>query len=71
MAADKDKTIARQSNLKWLLDYCKHIKLNLPLADMVRITEALTYYVVDGRTTTVQEMMDKVDNFISEKYNND
>lgn len=71
MAADKDKTIARQSNLKWLLDYCKHINLNLPLADMVRITEALTIYVVDGRTNTVQDMMDKVDKFILEKYDNE
>lgn len=68
MANEKDKTIARQSNLKWLLDYCRHINVNLPLSDMVRITEALTYYVVDGRTKDVQSMMEKVDNFILEKF---
>lgn len=71
MAQDKDKTIARQSNLKWLLDYCKQINLNLPLSDMIRINEALTIYVVDGRTPVVKTMMETVDNFIVEKYSNE
>lgn len=65
---EKDKMIARQSNLKWLLDYCRHINVKLELSDMVRISEALTYYVIDGRTKDVQSMMEKVDKFILEKF---
>jgi len=65
---EKDKIISRQSNIKFLLDYCKHIGVNLKLSDMVRITEALTIYVVDGRTANVQRMMEEVDKLISEKF---
>ena len=65
---EKDKIISRQSNIKFLLDYCKHIGVNLKLSDMVRITEALTIYVVDGRTTNVQRMMEEVDKLILEKF---
>jgi hypothetical protein len=64
---EKDKIISRQSNIKFLLDYCKHIGVNLKLSDMVRITEALTIYVVDGRTANVQRMMEEVDKLILEK----
>jgi hypothetical protein len=35
---------------------------------MVRISEALTYYVLDGRTQNIQRMMEEVDKFISEKF---
>jgi hypothetical protein len=65
---EKDKIISRQSNIKFLLDYCKHIGVNLKLSDMVRITEALTIYIVDGRTANVQRMMEEVDKLISEKF---
>lgn len=65
---EKDKIISRQSNMKWLLDYCKHIDVKLTISDMVRITEALTYYIVDGRTSNVQRMMEEVDKLISEKF---
>jgi hypothetical protein len=65
---EKDKIISRQSNIKFLLDYCKHIDVKLKLSDMVRITEALTIYVVDGRTSNVQRMMEEVDKFISVKF---
>jgi hypothetical protein len=65
---EKDKIISRQSNIKFLLDYCKHIGVNLKLSDMVRITEALTIYVVDGRTANVQRMMEEVDKLILEKF---
>jgi hypothetical protein len=65
---EKDKIISRQSNIKFLLDYCKHIGVNLKLSDMVRITEALTIYIVDGRTANVQRMMEEVDKLINEKF---
>ena len=65
---EKEKMIVRQSTMKWLLDYTKHINVNLQLSDIVRITEALTYYVIDGRTKDVQSMMEKVDKFILEKF---
>lgn len=68
MAMEKEKMIVRQSTMKWLLDYTKHINVNLQLSDIVRITEALTYYVIDGRTKDVQSMMEKVDKFILEKF---
>jgi hypothetical protein len=68
---EKDKIISRQSNIKFLLDYCKHIGVNLKLSDMVRITEALTIYVVDGRTANVQRMMEEVDKLILEKFEKD
>ena len=65
---EKDKIISRQSNLKWLLDYCKHIDVKLTISEMVRISEALTHYVVDGRTANIQRMMEEVDKFIIDKF---
>jgi hypothetical protein len=35
---------------------------------MVRISEALTHYVVDGRTANIQRMMEEVDKFIIDKF---
>lgn len=65
---EKDKIISRQSNMKWLLDYCKHIDVKLTVSDMVRISEALTIYIVNGRTSDVQRMMEEVDKLILEKF---
>lgn len=68
MAQDTQKTICRQSNMKWILDYSKQINTPLTISEIVRITEALTIYCIDGRTTTVQDMMTKVDDLIINKY---
>lgn len=65
---DKEKAIARQSNLKWLLDYTKSINVKLQLSDYVRITEALTIYITEGRTKDIQRMMEEVDKYILEKF---
>ena len=71
MIQEKDKVIARQSNFKWLLDYTKHLNVNLKLSEMVRINEALTHYIIDGRTKDIQRMMEEVDKFIDEKFDNE
>lgn len=68
MAQDREKTICRQSNMKWILDYSKQINTPLTISEIVRITEALTIYCIDGRTATVQDMMSKVDDLIMKKY---
>ena len=68
MAQDTQKTICRQSNLKWILDYCKHIGVNLKLSELVRITEALTYYTLDGRNKDVSRMMEEIDKLIQSKF---
>lgn len=67
----KQKTICRQSNMKWVLDYSKQINTPLTISEVVRITEALTIYCTDGRTSVVQEMMEKVDKLFLDKYEND
>lgn len=67
----KQKTICRQSNMKWVLDYSKQINTPLNISEVVRITEALTIYCIDGRTSTVQDMMEKVDKLFLDKFEND
>lgn len=62
------KTICRQSNMKWILDYCKHIGVNLRLSEMIRITEALTFYTIDGRNKDVARMMEEIDKLIQSKF---
>jgi len=64
----KQKTICRQSNMKWVLDYSKQINTPLTISELVRITEALTIYCIDGRTSTVQDMMEKVDKLFLDKF---
>lgn len=64
----KQKTICRQSNMKWILDYSKQINTPLTISEVVRITEALTIYCTDGRTSTVQDMMEKVDKLFTDKF---
>jgi hypothetical protein len=64
----KQKTICRQSNLKWIFDYSKHINQPLTISEMVRMTEALTIYCTDGRTTIVKEMLERVDKHFTDKF---
>lgn len=66
--ADTQKSIARQSNIKWLLDYTKSLNVKLTMSEMIRITEALTYYVIDGRNEQVIRMFDEVDKLILSKF---
>jgi 16S rRNA U516 pseudouridylate synthase RsuA-like enzyme len=65
---ETSKTIARQSNMKWLLDYTKSLNTKLTMSEIVRITEALTIYVVDGRNDQVVRMMEEVDKLILTKF---
>lgn len=64
----KQKTICRQSNLKWILDYSKQINTNFTLEECVRFAETLTIYCMDGRTDIVQEMMIRADEHIIKKF---
>jgi len=65
---NRQATICRQSNLKWILDYSKQINTNFTLEECVRFAETLTIYCMDGRTDIVQEMMIRADKHIIKKF---
>jgi alpha-L-arabinofuranosidase len=65
---NRQATICRQSNLKWILDYSKQINTNFTLEEMIRFAEALTIYCIDGRTNVVKEIMSKADEHIIKKF---
>lgn len=65
---NKDKVIARQSNMKWLLDYSKTINCKFTLTEMLQITEMLTHYITDGYKPEVLRMVGEADKLILKKF---
>jgi len=63
---DTATAIARQSSLKFVIEYLNMIEVPLPLHATVGITEVITEYVILGRTPEVNERLQKFDNYIKE-----
>lgn len=68
---DTQKIIVAQSMLKFTQDYCKQINLNLPLKDMVAITNVLQDFCVNGYTKEIGSRLEAIDNFIKNKFNDE
>jgi hypothetical protein len=65
---DTQKIIVSQSMMKFTADYLKQINLNLPLKDVIAITNVLSDYCVNGYSKDIGSRLDAVDNFIKEKF---
>lgn len=68
---DTQRIIVSQSMLKFVQDYSKQIGVNLKLKEMIRITEILADFCVNGASKTIYEKLELVDKFIEEKFNNE
>jgi hypothetical protein len=68
MAQEKEKSIATQSQLKFVQDYLKQINLNLTLKETVGITNVMVDYVINGYSKEIGERLDSIDKFIKSKF---
>jgi hypothetical protein len=64
----KQLAIVRQSQLKFVLDWSKHIGVKLNLTEQMRIATALTYYCIDGYNKDTMRMLEEADKLILEKF---
>jgi hypothetical protein len=65
---DTQKIIVNQSMMKFTSDYLKQINLNLPLKDVIAITNVLSDYCVNGYSKEIGSRLDAIDKFIKEKF---
>jgi len=65
---DTQKIIVNQSMMKFTADYLKQINLNLPLKDVIAITNVLSDYCVNGYSKEIGSRLDSIDNFIKGKF---
>jgi hypothetical protein len=65
---DTQKIIVNQSMMKFTSEYLKQINLNLPLKDVIAITNVLSDYCVNGYSKDIGSRLDAIDNFIKEKF---
>jgi hypothetical protein len=66
---DTQRIIVSQSMLKFVQDYSKQIGVNLKLKEMVRITDILADFCMEGPNKTLYEKLELVDKFIEDKFN--
>lgn len=64
---NKDQIIARQSTLKFTIEYLSLIDVKLSLSETVGITEVLVDYVLNGRTDGIKTTLKSFDNYLIEK----
>jgi hypothetical protein len=62
------RVIVSQSMLKFVQEYSKQIGVNLKLKEMVRITQILSDFCVNGASKEVFDKLELVDKFIEEKF---
>lgn len=65
---ETQKIIVAQSMMKFTADYMKQININLPLKDIVAITNVLSDYCVNGYSKEIGTRLDAIDKFIKEKF---
>jgi len=61
---DTGTAIARQSSLKFVMEYLQLVNMPLGLSEAVGVTELITEYVINGRTTEVRERLQSFDKFL-------
>lgn len=65
---DTQKIIVNQSMMKFTSDYLKQINLNLPLKDVIAITNVLSDYCVNGYSKELGSRLEAIDKFIKAKF---
>jgi hypothetical protein len=64
----KDITIIRQSSLKWVHDYLRMVGTPCTMKEVIKMSEIVTKYVVDGPTKEVMEKFAAIDKHLMGKY---
>ena len=64
----KQLMIVRQSSLKFVAEYLRLIGTPMTLKETIGLSEAVTEYVMEGRTKEVNAKFDAIDNYICKKF---
>lgn len=69
MSAEEQKQlmIVRQSSLNRAIEYCQLNNISANLSELTGISEALTNYVLNGKTDIVKNNLKTIDNYFKEK----
>ena len=68
---EKQVVICRQSQLKFVMDYSKQIGKPLKLKEMVRISNVLVDYCINGNTKEINDTLGKVDDYLETLFENE
>lgn len=68
---NKDQIIARQSSLKFCIEYLALTNSPLPINETVGLAEVITDYVLNGRTKDIVSKLNRFDHYLSDKVVND
>jgi len=68
---DTQLVICRQSQLKFVMDYSKQIGKPLKLKEMVRISNVLVDYCINGNTKEINETLGKIDEYLEKLFENE
>jgi hypothetical protein len=63
---DTGTAIARQSSLKFVMEYLQMVNMPIGLSEITGISELITEYVINGRTPEVRERLKSFDNYLTE-----
>lgn len=61
-------SIIRQSQIKFVLDYCKMIGVSLTLKEMIGVTNVLVEYCENGYNKEVSDRLSKIDDYLQKKF---
>ena len=62
------ESIVRQSSLKFVSDYQRSVGCRLTLKEVMGITNVIVDYCQNGWSKELSERVDKIDDFIKQKY---
>jgi hypothetical protein len=68
---EKQLVICRQSQLKFVMDYSKQIGKPLKLKEMVRISNVLVDYCINGNTKEINDTVGKIDDYLEKLFENE
>lgn len=73
MAYSKEEreSMARMNQLTLVTNYLKQINLNLPLKEIVGITNVMTDFVINGYSKEIGTRLETIDKHISSKFENE
>jgi hypothetical protein len=64
---EEQQSIVRQSSLKFMIDYCKLMDVQLSLMEMFKITNLICDYCAQGLTTNMETVVKAIDKHIASK----
>ena len=65
---DNNASIVRQSSLKWLMDYCKLMNIQLTVKEIFKITNVICDYCHNGYDADKMDgVIDAIDKHIAKK----